>query len=156
MTTQYWLVKTEPEAYAWSDFVRDGRTTWGGVRNFQARNHLRAMHRGDVVLFYASVTTKAVLGTATVGREHFADPTATEGDWSAVELVLGETFPTPVTLEAIKADSALRDLPLIKQSRLSVMPLTRATYERIVALGRAPAPAPAASPKKKSAVTLRR
>lgn len=135
MTTQYWMVKTEPEAYAWTDFVRDKKTVWDGVRNFQARNHLRAMKRGDRVLFYASVTTKAVLGTATVSKEHFPDPKATEGDWSAVELTIGETLPHPVELAAIKAEPKLADLPLLRQSRLSVMPLAKAHFDLILKLG---------------------
>lgn len=135
MTTQYWLVKTEPEAYAWETFVRDGRTNWEGVRNFQARNHLRAMRRGDRVLFYASVTTKAVLGTATVTKEFFPDQTAADGDWSAVEIEVGETLPHPVTLAAIKAEPRLAELPLLRQSRLSVMPLERAHFDLIVKLG---------------------
>lgn len=135
MTTQYWLVKTEPEAYAWETFVRDRRTTWDGVRNFQARNHLRAMKRGDRVLFYASVTTKAVLGTATVTKEHFPDPKAEEGDWSAVELEVGETFAHPVELATIKAEARLAELPLLRQSRLSVMPIKKADYDLIVKLG---------------------
>ena len=135
MKTQYWLVKTEPEAYAWSDFQRDKKTTWDGVRNFQARNHLRAMRRGDHVLFYASVTTKAILGTATVTKEHFPDPTATEGDWSAVEIGLGETFARPVELAAIKAEPRLAELPLLRQSRLSVMPLAKAHYDLLVKMG---------------------
>lgn len=137
MTTQYWMVKTEPDAYAWETFVRDGRTTWDGVRNFQARNHLRAMKRGDRVLFYASVTTKAVLGTATVAKEHFPDRSAEEGDWSAVELEAGETLPRPVELAAIKAEPRLADLPLLRQSRLSVMPLGKAQFDLIVKMGRA-------------------
>lgn len=135
MTTQYWLVKTEPEAYAWDTFVRDGRTTWDGVRNFQARNHLRAMKRGDQVLFYASVTTKAVLGTASVSKEHFPDPKATEGDWSAVELTAGDTFATPVELASIKAEPKLAELPLLRQSRLSVMPLAKAHFDLLVKMG---------------------
>ncbi len=129
------MVKTEPEAYAWSDFERDRVTTWDGVRNFQARNHLRAMKTGDRVLFYASVTTKAVMGVAVVGREHFPDTSAEEGDWSAVELRLERALPCPVTLTTIKADAALADLPLIRQSRLSVMPLTRVHFERVLKLG---------------------
>jgi predicted RNA-binding protein with PUA-like domain len=136
MTNQYWLVKTEPEAYAWETFVRDGRTVWDGVRNYQARNHLRAMRTGDQVLFYASVTTKAVLGTATVKRTAFPDPSATEGDWSAVELALGTTLPHPVTLAEIKAEPRLAELPLLRQSRLSVMPLGKAHFDLIVRLGR--------------------
>ncbi len=135
MTTRYWLVKTEPEAYAWETFLRDKRTVWDGVRNYQARNHLRAMKKGDPVLFYASVTTKAVMGTATVAKEHFPDPSATEGDWSAVELKLGASLPRPVELAAIKADPRLAELPLLRQSRLSVMPLEKADFDRIVALG---------------------
>lgn len=135
MTNQYWLVKTEPEAYAWSDFVRDGKTTWDGVRNYQARNHLRAMKRGDRVLFYASVTTKAVLGTATVSKEFFPDAKATEGDWSAVELAIGESLPRPVELATIKAEPKLAEIPLLRQSRLSVMPLSKAHFDLIVKLG---------------------
>lgn len=135
MTTQYWMVKTEPEAYSWSDFARDKKTVWDGVRNFQARNHLRAMKRGDRVLFYASVTTKAVLGTATVAKEHFPDPKATEGDWSAVELAIGEALPQPVELATIKAESKLADIALLRQSRLSVMPLSKAHFDLLVKLG---------------------
>jgi predicted RNA-binding protein with PUA-like domain len=109
------------------------------VRNYQARNHLRAMRPGDQVLFYASVTTKAVLGTARVTRAHYPDPTATEGDWSSVEIEVGDTLPYPVELSAIKAEPKLAELPLLKQSRLSVMPLSRAHFEHIVKLGqRAP------------------
>lgn len=132
----HWLVKTEPEAYAWSDFERDRSTTWDGVRNFQARNHLRAMRLEDHVLFYASVTTKAVLGLARVTRLAFPDPSATEGDWSAVGLTLVAAFPEPVTLAAIKADASLAELPLLRQSRLSVMPLSAAHFTRLCQLGR--------------------
>lgn len=135
MSTHYWMVKTEPEAYAWSDFERDRKTVWDGVRNFQARNHLRAMKCGDKVLFYASVTTKAVLGSATVTKEHFPDPKATEGDWSAVELTIGSAFPHPVELSAIKAEPKLAELPLLRQSRLSVMPLGKSHYDLLVKLG---------------------
>ncbi len=132
MTTQYWMVKSEPDAYSWTDFTRDKKTTWDGVRNFQARNHLRAMKRGDRVLFYASVTTKAVLGTATVAKEHFPDPKAAEGDWSAVELSIGEPFARPVELASIKAEPKLADIPLLRQSRLSVVPLSKAHFDLIV------------------------
>lgn len=135
MAKQHWLVKSEPEAYAWADFVRDGRTDWTGVRNFQARNHLRAMKVGDAVLFYASVTTKAVLGVARVTRVAFPDPTAGEGDWSAVELAPVRALPQPVALAAIKADPALAQIALLRQSRLSVVPLEAAAFARIVELG---------------------
>lgn len=135
MTTQYWLVKSEPEAYAWSQFVKDGRTDWTGVRNFQARLHLRAMRRGDAVLFYESVSTKAVVGTATVSKTAFPDPTAKEGDWVAVELKAGRALPSPVTLAAIKATPALAKIGLLRQGRLSVVPLTASEYATIVKLG---------------------
>lgn len=134
-------MKTEPEAYAWATFIRDRTTVWDGVRNFQARNHLRAMKSGDQVLFYASVTTKAILGTASVSREHFPDASAEEGDWSAVELTVGKTFPVPVELARIKAEPALADLPLLRQSRLSVMPLSPAHFELLVRLGSGATPA---------------
>jgi predicted RNA-binding protein with PUA-like domain len=135
MTTQYWLVKSEPEAYAWSDLLRDGRTDWTGVRNYQARNHLKSMRPGDPVFFYASVTTKAVLGLAEVSRAFFPDTTADEEGWVAVELKPVETLPRQVTLEQIKVTPALKDTALLKQSRLSVMPLTAAEFKSIAKLG---------------------
>lgn len=137
MANQHWLVKQEPEAYAWADFVRDGKTDWTGVRNFQARNHLRAMKVGDAVLFYASVSTKAVLGVARVSRAAFPDPSAAagEGDWSAVELCAVRAFARPVTLGMIKAEPSLAQVALLRQSRLSVMPLRTAEFTRIVELG---------------------
>ncbi len=122
---QYWLVKQEPDAYAWATFVKEGRTAWTGVRNFQARNNLRAMKRGDLVLFYHSVTEKQVVGYARVEREGYPDPTAEEGDWCCVDLVPVKSLRQPVTLEAIKGDKVLRSMPLLRQGRLSVTPLTR-------------------------------
>lgn len=135
MTTQYWLVKTEPEAYAWETFQRDGKTTWDGVRNFQARNHLRSMKVGDAVLFYASVTTKAVMGAAKVSKTAFPDPTAKEGDWSAVELKIDRSFANPVTLARIKDEPSLADIALLRQSRLSVMPLSKDQFAKLVQMG---------------------
>jgi predicted RNA-binding protein with PUA-like domain len=135
MTTQYWLVKQEPEAYAWTDFVRDGKTDWTGVRNFQARNFLKAMQPSDSVLFYESVTTKAVVGIAEVTKAAFPDKTADEGDWVAVELKAGKPLKNPVTLEQIKVVPALKDIGLLRQSRLSVMPLKKTEFDRIVKLG---------------------
>lgn len=135
MTNQYWLVKQEPEAYAWETFLKDRRTSWDGVRNFQARNHLRAMRKGDAVLFYASVTTKAVLGVAEVSKAAYPDPTAEDGDWSSVELKARQTLKSPVSLDAIKADPSLAKIGLLRQSRLSVMPLSQAEFDRILALG---------------------
>ena len=135
MTTQYWLVKSEPEAYAWSQFVKDKRTAWTGVRNYQARLHLRAMRKGDLVLFYESVTTKAVVGRATVSKTAFPDTTADEDGWVAVELKADRPLPQAVTLAAIKAVPALQEIGLLRQSRLSVVPLSAADYAKIVALG---------------------
>src|SRR5438309_6155252 len=116
-----WLVKQEPEAYSWDTFVKAGEAAWTGVRNFQARNHLRAMKKGDLVFFYHSVSEKQIVGIARVAKEAYPDPTATEGDWSCVDLKPVEALKTPVTLAAIKADTKLREIPLVRQSRLSVM-----------------------------------
>jgi predicted RNA-binding protein with PUA-like domain len=135
MTTQYWLVKSEPEAYAWADLVRDGRTAWTGVRNYQARIHLNAMQRGDRVMFYESVTTKAVVGLAEVTKTAFPDATADEPGWVAVELKALTPLARSVTLAQIKAEPSLAKVALLRQSRLSVMPLMRAEFERIVKLG---------------------
>lgn len=135
MTTQYWLVKSEPEAYAWTDLVRDRRTAWTGVRNYQARIHLNAMRPGDAVLFYESVTTKAVVGIAEVTKAAFPDTTADEPGWVAVEVKAVRALARPVTLAAIKTTPALADIALLRQSRLSVMPLKAAEYGAIVKLG---------------------
>src|SRR6266567_753951 len=131
---QYWLVKQEPEAYSWAAFVKDGGTAWTGVRNFQARNNLRAMKKGDLVLYYHSVSDKQVVGLARVAREAYPDATAKEGDWSCVDLVPKERLKHPVTLEAIKSDKALKEMLLVTHSRLSVMPVTAPQYERVLKL----------------------
>ena len=134
----HWLVKQEPEDYAFAQFAKDGRTDWTGVRNYQARNFLRAMAVGDAVLYYHSGEEKAVVGTATVSRAAFSDPTAgldeAKGQWVAVELRAGEAFPRAVGLAEIKADAALQDLLLVTHSRLSVMAVTPAQYNQIVRL----------------------
>jgi len=135
MSKQFWMVKQEPEAYSWTRFVADKGTAWTGVRNFQARNHLRAMRVGDPVLFYHSVSDKQVVGIAKVARAAYADPTATEGDWSCVDLKPVKALKQPVTLEQIKADAALKTLPLLRQSRLSVMPLNESEFQRLLELG---------------------
>jgi predicted RNA-binding protein with PUA-like domain len=132
---RHWLVKQEPEKYPWSQLVKDKVTYWDGVRNYQARNNLRAMANDDLVLYYHSVSEKAVVGVAKVTREAYPDPTAKEGDWSVVDLKPARAMKTPVTLEAIKADPALAEISLVKQSRLSVMPLTAAHFKRILKLG---------------------
>ncbi|MBL9175633.1 MAG: EVE domain-containing protein [Verrucomicrobiales bacterium] len=135
MATQHWLVKQEPESYPWSKFVAEGRAAWTGVRNYQARNNLRAMKRGDAVLYYHSVTGKAVVGIARVEREAYPDPTARDGDWSAVDLVPDRAVSQAVSLEQLKADAATRGMALIRNSRLSVSPVTAAEYARVLKLG---------------------
>ena len=133
---RYWLVKQEPSAYSWTDFVADGSTRWTGVRNFQARNNLRAMRKGDVVLFYHSVTDKAAIGIAEVVREAYRDPTAKEGDWSAVDIRPLKALNQPVSLEQIKTEPRLRDIPLLKNSRLSVQSLEKSAFELIIRMSK--------------------
>ncbi len=120
----FWLVKQEPSDYSWADFVADGSTSWTGVRNFAARNNLRRMSKGDDVLFYHSGEGKAVVGVAKVARTAYRDTTAKEGDWSAVDLVPVKPLPRPVTLAQIKGKRELKDIALVRQSRLSVMALS--------------------------------
>jgi len=131
---KYWLVKQEPEAYSWNDFVADGKTSWTGVRNFTARNNLRAMRPGDEVLFYHSVTGKAVVGIAKVVRAAYPDPTAKEGDWSTVDLAPVKPVRHPVTLEQVKRNPKLKSISLVRQSRLSVHALSGAEYREILRL----------------------
>ena len=133
---QFWLVKSEPSAYSWANLVADGKTAWTGVRNFTARNNLRAMAKGDTVLFYHSVTDKAVQGIATVVREAYPDPTAKEGDWSAVDLAPGKALPRPVTLDEIKGNPKLKEMALLRLSRLSVQPVTSAEFDEITRMAR--------------------
>ena len=134
MTTQYWLVKSEPESYAWTDLVRDGRTAWTGVRNFAARNNLSAMKRGDRVFFYESVTTKAIVGLAEVTKTAFPDTTADEAGWVAVELKAVEPLKRPVSLAEIKAEPSLSNMGLVRRGRLSVSPVTAEEYKKILEL----------------------
>src|SRR2546423_11273994 len=110
MTMQYWLVKTEPEAYSWTQFEKDKRTSWDGVRNVAARIHLKSMNVGDAVLFYESVTTKAVVGIAEVSKTSYPDPTADEEGWVSVELKAVRALARPVTLAEIKLDASLKDI----------------------------------------------
>ena len=131
-----WLAKSEPGAYSWDSLERDGRTEWDGVRNFEARNNLRAMREGDRVLFYHSVTGKEVVGVARVAREAYPDPSAVDGDWSCVDVVPVERFAHPVALATLKADPSLSELALLKRSRLSVVPVSRAHFDHISRLGR--------------------
>ena len=128
----FWLVKQEPSSYSWSDFVADGETSWTGVRNFSARNNLRKMRTGDEVLFYHSGDEKAVVGIAKVVRTAYPDATADEGDWSTVDLAPVRSVAKRVTLREIKSNSRLKGIPLIRQSRLSVMPLAEPEFRDIV------------------------
>ncbi len=130
-----WMVKQEPETYSWFDFVRDGRTDWTGVRNFQARNNLKQMKAGDRVLFYHSGTGKCVVGIAEVAKTGYPDPTADDPQWVAVDLKPLKPLKESVPLAAIRYNDKLANLPLIRQSQLSVMPLTKDEFETIVAMG---------------------
>lgn len=132
----YWLVKSEPSAYSWLDFTRDGRTDWTGVRNFQARNYLQQMQPGDLVLFYHSVTEKTVVGIAEVSQAAAPDATAEAGSgWVAVELRPQQALARPVRLEQIKQDERLTQIGLLRQSRLSVMPLRPEEFDVLLELG---------------------
>ena len=129
------MVKQEPEAYSWSNLVRDGRTDWTGVRNFQARNNLRAMRVGDNLLYYHSGTGKCVVGIAQVAKAAYPDATADDPQWVAVDIRPVKPLKEPVTLAAIRYHPKLSNLPLIRQSQLSVMPLTEEEFETIVTMG---------------------
>ena len=136
MARSYWLVKSEPDAYAWSDLVRDGSTYWDGVRNAQARNNLLAMRVGDLVLYYHSNVGKDVVGIARVTRAAYPDPTTDDERWVVVDVAPVQPLVEPVSLAQIKADAALASIPLVKQSRLSVMPIDKPAFERILKLGK--------------------
>jgi predicted RNA-binding protein with PUA-like domain len=133
---QYWLVKQEPEDYAWADFVKEGRSAWTGVRNYQARNNLRSMSKGDLVFYYHSGEEKQVVGIAKVDKSAYADPTATEGDWSSVDLVPVKAVVQPVTLKEMKADRVLKEMLLVRNSRLSVVPVSEAQFEKLLKLSK--------------------
>jgi predicted RNA-binding protein with PUA-like domain len=130
----YWIVKSEPEAYSWSELVKDGKTAWMGVRNFAARNHLRAMKTGDLVFFYHSGEVKSVIGLARVNREFYPDPTATVGDWFCVDLVPVKPLAKSITLAQIKGDTILKEMVLARQPRLSVSPVTKEQFDRLLEL----------------------
>jgi len=131
----HWLVKSEPFKYSWEKFNKDGRTFWDGVRNYQARNNLRAMKEGDLVLFYHSNEGKNVVGVAKVVKEFYQDPTTSDPNWVVVDLVPVETLKNPVTLEQIKAEESLKDISLVRQGRLSVMPLKATEFDKILEMG---------------------
>src|SRR5687768_5822751 len=132
---KHWMVKQEPETYSWDDFVGDGKTNWSGVRNYQARNNLREMQMGDRVLFYHSGKDKSVVGIAEVVKGAYPDPTADDPQWVAIDLKPVKPFAKPVPLAAIRYDKRLSGLPLIRQSQLSVMPLTKDEFDVLVGMG---------------------
>lgn len=131
----YWLVKSEPFKYSWDKFNKDGRTFWDGVRNYQARNNLRDMREGDLVLFYHSNEGKEVVGIAKVVKESYQDPTTSDPNWVVVDLSPVESLKKTVTLEQIKADERLQNIGLVKQGRLSVMSVKAEEFDRIIELG---------------------
>lgn len=128
----HWLVKSEPFKYSWEKFNKDGRTFWDGVRNYQARNNLREMKEGDLVLFYHSNEGKHVVGVAKVVKEFYQDPTTSDPNWVVVDLAPVQTLDKPVTLEQIKAEESLKDISLVRQGRLSVMPLKATEFDKIL------------------------
>jgi predicted RNA-binding protein with PUA-like domain len=134
----HWLIKSEPYKYPWSQLARDGRTRWDGVRNFEARNHLRAMRKGDLALYYHSNEGKEIVGVAKVVREAYPDPTAPadDADWSAVDFAPAFPLAQPVTLATIKASPVLSEMLLVKRSRISVVPVTPAEYKKVLALAK--------------------
>jgi predicted RNA-binding protein with PUA-like domain len=133
---KYWLVKQEPEEYSFDDLLRERKTDWTGIRNFQARNNLQATHAGDKVLFYHSTPEKRVVGVAQVSREAFSDPTDDTGKWFAIELTPLEKFKKSVTLDEIKAHADLQQIALVRQTRLSVLPLSETEFQTIVKLSK--------------------
>jgi predicted RNA-binding protein with PUA-like domain len=133
----FWLVKQEPSSYSWSDFISEGGTAWTGVRNYAARNNLRKMRNGEEVLFYHSGEDKAVIGIAKVTHPAYPDPTAKEGDWSAVDLAPVKPLRRSVSLREIKNNRRLKNIQLVRQSRLSVMPLAESEFRQIVKMGAA-------------------
>jgi predicted RNA-binding protein with PUA-like domain len=128
----FWLVKQEPSSYSWSDFISEGKTSWTGVRNYSARNNLRRMRRNDEVLFYHSGEEKAVVGMAKVIRSAYKDPTAANEDWSTVDLKPVRSLKRPILLSEIKNEPSLRQIQLVRQSRLSVMPLGLKEFRTIL------------------------
>jgi predicted RNA-binding protein with PUA-like domain len=133
-TKNYWLVKSEPSVYSWESLVREKRTRWDGVRNFEARNNLRAMRKGDVVLYYHSGDGKEIVGVAKVAAEAYADPTAKDGDWSAVDLSPERALSRPVSLAALKQDKALSKMAVVRKPRISVVPVLSDELARILEL----------------------
>lgn len=132
----YWLVKSDPDAYSWDDLKKDKKTDWDGVRNYQARNNLKKMQKGDLVFIYESVTTKEIKGISKVTKEYYQDPTTEDERWVAVELAFEEQLKNAVSLNRIKSVEELQNIALIKQSRLSVMPIDNKEFDKIIELSK--------------------
>ena len=144
MAGQYWLMKSEPSKYSFAQLVKDGRTTWDGVRNFEARNNLRGMRKGDLAFFYHSNEGKEIVGLVRVDREAYEDPTAPGEDWSVVDIAPVMSLKAPVSLDVIKSDPTLADLALLKRSRLSVVPVSKPHFDHLLGLAKTRLPAGAA------------
>jgi predicted RNA-binding protein with PUA-like domain len=137
----YWLIKTEPGTYSWTDMLHDGKTRWDGVRNFQARNNIGAMRPGDQALFYHSVSDKSIFGVVRIASAPYEDPSAKGGSWLVVDVEPAFGLHEPVSLDRIKEEASLRGMILLKQLRLSVQPVKKEEFERIVTVGgKAPLP----------------
>jgi len=131
---KYWLVKSEPFKYSWNMMLKDKITYWDGVRNYQARNNLKNMKKGDLVFFYHSNEGKEIVGLTTVVKEFYQDPTTDDDKWVVVDLKVKETLKRPISLAEIKNEEKLKEISLIKQSRLSVMPLDKIHFDHIIKL----------------------
>jgi predicted RNA-binding protein with PUA-like domain len=136
MARKYWLLKTEPEQYSWDRLTKEKKGMWDGVRNFSARNHMRAMKLGDHAFFYHTGKEKSVVGIVEVCREHYPDPTAEKGDFSAIDVKPIQKLTQPVSLATIKAEPKLAEMVLVKRVRLSVQPVTAAEFEKVLSLGK--------------------
>lgn len=131
----YWIIKSEPFKYSWDQFKKDKKTCWDGVRNYQARNNLKAMKKGDLLLFYHSNEGMCIVGIAKVVKEYYQDPTSTEDTWVSVDVAPFKTLKIPVTLAQIKADEYLKEMQLVKLQRLSVGIVKPEEFDRICLLG---------------------
>ena len=140
MARSYWLVKSEPFKYAWDELVEDGSTYWDGVRNYEARNHLASMKKGDLALYYHSNEGKEVVGVARITRTAYQDPTTQDERWVVVDLEPVVPLKRPVTLAEIKADASLAEIQLVRRGRLSVVPVTKPEFQRILKLGKTSIP----------------
>lgn len=130
----YWLIKSEPNTYSWDDLVKDKQTYWDGVRNYQARNNMKAMQKGDMALYYHSVNEKSIVGIAKIVKEHYQDPTTEDDRWVVVDVAPERPLKKPVTLADVKADERLDEMVLVKNSRLSVQPVKKEEFDIIIGL----------------------